>query len=54
MYENKGYKKKVKYCQSAWVTNVPDLFVFFPVPFYEHIRATNKDFIKKSGFADIF
>jgi len=43
----KCIKKKIKYCQSAWVTNVPDLFVLLPVPFYEHIKATNNDFIRK-------
>jgi len=35
-------KKNTKHCQSARVTNVPNLFVSFSVPFSEHIKATTK------------
>ena len=42
-----GLQKKVKYCQSAWITNVPNIFVFYSVPFYEYIKPTNKALIRK-------
>jgi len=36
-------KKKINYVQSAWVTTVPDLLLF-----YEHIKDTNKDLLTKA------
>ena len=38
----------IKYCQSAWITNVPNIFEFYSVPFYEYIKATNKASIRKA------
>ena len=44
--------KKTKYIQSAWVTTVSDLFVFYSVQFYEHIEDTKKA-LKSKTFPDI-
>ena len=43
-----GLRKKVKYCHSAWTTTVPNIFVFYSVPFYQYTKATNKALIRKA------
>jgi hypothetical protein len=54
MHEHKGCKK-TKYVQSEWVTTVPDLLVFYYIPFFYSMSILNtlKRLEKQSRFTDI-
>jgi hypothetical protein len=40
--------KKITYYQGAWVTDVPDPFVWYSIAFNKHIKHTNKALIRKA------
>jgi len=41
--------KKIKYCQSAWVTAMSSLLVSYFVLFYMHTKDTHKALLDQSG-----
>jgi hypothetical protein len=54
MHERKGCKRRLKYVQSAWVTTVPDLLIFYSILFYSMtILKTQTKPYNESSSADI-